>query len=82
MMIKEFQKAIKVIESCETIQQLDAATNYVSLFRKYSTVGLPKNLYSEIINRQVNVMYVELCELIQCKKFDLTSNKKDYSEQL
>lgn len=81
-MIREFQKAIKVIESCETIQQLDVATNYVSLFKKHSVIGLPKNLYSEIVNRQVSRMYVELCELIQCKKFDLTGSKKDYSDQL
>lgn len=81
-MIREFQKAIKVIESCETIQQLGVATNYVSLFKKHSVIGLPKNLYSEIVNRQVNTMYAELCELIQIKKFDLNDNKKDYSDQL
>jgi len=81
-MIREFQKAIKVIESCETIQQLDVATNYVSLFKKLSVIGLPENLYSEIVNRQVNRMYIELCELIQIKKFDLNDNKKDYSDQL
>ena len=81
-MIREFQKAIKVIESCETIQQLGVATNYVSLFKKHSVIGLPENLYSEIVNRQVNRMYVELCELIQIKKFDLINNKRDYSDQI
>ena len=80
-MIREFQKAIKVIESCETVQQVGVATNYVSLFKKHSVIGLTERLYSEVDIRQVNRMYVELCELIQCKKFDLTGNRKDYSDQ-
>lgn len=81
-MTKEFNKSVKVVSSCNNLEQLQTAKTYIELFKDKGTKGLPENLYSEIVRMKVAEMYLELTDIILLKQKELQSSSKNYSDQL
>ena len=56
-----YKKACKVIDSCTTSQQLEAANRYINLFFKLYASEKPRFSYIEYaVNENVSMMYSKL----------------------
>jgi|SaaInlStandDraft_1057018.scaffolds.fasta_scaffold48041_1 hypothetical protein len=68
MILNGYNKAIKVIESCENDLHLQAAKRYINLFfRKYSI----EKSGTFIIDSVLEEFYSELKSMLELKKFSL-----------
>ena len=56
-----YKKACKVIDSCTSLQQLEAANRYINLFFKYYASEKPRFSYVEyIVSENISMMYSRL----------------------